>query len=268
MQRLVTAALLAAATALVPASALAAPTVLPAVKRTLSASATTSHTCHSGLYSGKGIARTSYRSPMSGFVTVRGSASRGNWDLAVFDARTHRALTSSESFTSNEVAQTWVGAGQRLLIQGCHVGGKPSAFSVATSFVDAKPPKAEVPSLVRVHTSNQGILQRLDSLGFDVTHNMRKGYADVIAPSPAKLDVLEKLGLRFDVRSRDLRVDFAKARAADAKRVNAAGKSPLPTGREDYRTYAEYQTELADLVKAHPGLVRPVTLGKSYQGRD
>src|SRR3954454_2436681 len=100
---------------------------------------------------------------MSAVVTVRGSPARGHWSLAVFDARSRRALTSSESFSSNEVAQTWVGAGQRLLIQGCHIGGKPSGFSVATNFVDAKPPKAEAPSLVRVHTSNQGILQRLDS---------------------------------------------------------------------------------------------------------
>src|SRR4051794_28158964 len=187
MQRLVTAALLAAATALVPAGALAAPTVLPAVKRSLSASSTTSRTCHSGLYSGKGVARTTYRAPMSGFVTVRGSAARGNWDLAVFDARSRRALTSSESFTSNEVAQTWVGAGQRLLIQGCHTGGKPSAFHVGTTFVDTAPPKPAVPSLVRVGTSNDGVLSRLDSLGFDVTHNEHPGYTDVIAPSADKL---------------------------------------------------------------------------------
>jgi hypothetical protein len=74
---------------------------------------------------------------MSGFVTVRGTAARGNWNLAVFDARTRHALTSSESFTSNEVAQTWVAAGQRLLIQGCHASGPASAFHVATAFVAA-----------------------------------------------------------------------------------------------------------------------------------
>jgi hypothetical protein len=268
MHRLVTAVALAIAAALVPSSALAAPTALPAVKRSLSSASTTGRTCHSSLYSGNGIARTAYRAPMSGFITVRGGARRGNWDVAVFDARTRRAVTSSESFGSNEVAQTWVSAGQRLIVQGCRKGGRRSTFRVATTFVDAEPPKATVPSLVRVRTNNQGILARLDSLGFDVTHNEHPGYADVIAPDADRLALLKTLGLRFDVLSSDLRKDFAEARAADTRQVHAAGKSPLPTGRETYRTYAEYQTELAKIVKDHPGLVRPLTLGKSYQGRD
>ena len=268
MHRLVTAVALTIAAALVPGIALAAPTALPAVKRSLSSASTTDRACHSSLLSGKGIARTTYRAPMSGFITVRGAAKRGNWDLAVFDARSRRAMTSSESFTSNEVAQTFVASGQRLVIQGCREGGKPSAFRVATTFVDAKPPAATVPSLVRVHTGSEGVLTRLDSLGFDVTENKRPGYADVIAPDTAKLALLKKLNLKYDLLSGDLRKDFAQARAADAKQVHAAGKSPLPTGRETYRTYAEYQTELAALVKDHPGLVRPITLGKSYQGRD
>ncbi|MEA2494734.1 MAG: hypothetical protein QOJ29_2645 [Thermoleophilaceae bacterium] len=268
MHRLATVVALAIAAALVPSTSLAAPAALPAVKRSLTAASTTDRVCHSALYSGNGIARTAYRAPMSGFITVRGAAARGNWDLAVFDARSRRALTSSESFGSSEVAQTWVGAGQRLLIQACRKGGKPSAFHVATTFVDAQPPADEKPALVRVNTSNNGILARLDSLGFDVTHNEHPGYADVIAPSADKLSLLKKLGLDYNVLSNDLRKDFATARADDARHVRAAGKSPLPTGRETYRTYAEYQTELAQLVKDNAGLVRPVTLGKSYQGRD
>src|SRR4051794_15995916 len=222
MHRLVTAALLALAAALAPSTALAAPGFLPPVKRTLTAASTTGAVCHSGLRTGAGIARATYRAPMSGFVTFRGSATRGNWDLAVFDATARKALTSSESFGSNEVAQTWVTSGQRLVIQGCREGGKPAAFNVAASFVNATPPKAETPSLVRVHTSSQGILQRLDSLGFDVTHNVHRDSADVVAPSAAKLALLSKLGLRFDVLSKDLRQDFLKARASDTRRVDAA----------------------------------------------
>jgi hypothetical protein len=268
MHRLATAAAVAAAAALAPSASLAAPTALPPVNRTLATKSTTARTCHSSLYPGKGIARATYRAPMSGFVTVRGNAARGNWDLAVFDARSRRAMTSSESFSSNEVAQTWVDAGQRLIIQGCREGGRRSAFRVATTFVNAKPPAPTVPSLVRVQTSDDGVLNRLDSLGFDVTENEHPGRVDVVAPDAGKLALLKKLGLKYDVLSSDLRKDFVEARASDAKRVHAAGKSPLPTGRETYRTYADYQTELAQLVKDHPGLVRPLTLGKSYQGRD
>src|SRR3954468_10366985 len=154
MHRLVAAVCVAVTAALIPSTAIASPNVLPSVKRALSSASTTGRVCHSSLYSGRGIARTTYRAPMAGFVTVRGAAKRGNWDLAVFDARTRRAMTSSESFRSNEVAQTWVTSGQRLIIQGCRQAGRRSTFRVATTFVDAQPPKATVPSLVRVHTNN------------------------------------------------------------------------------------------------------------------
>src|SRR3954452_22278128 len=117
MPHLVPGLAVTAVAALAPATALAAPAGLPAVKSSLSSASTTDRTCHASLYRRKGIARTSYRVPMSGYVTLRGRAARGNWDLAVFDARTRRALTSSESFSSNEVASTWVASGQRLLIR-------------------------------------------------------------------------------------------------------------------------------------------------------
>src|SRR5207244_5343882 len=61
------------------------------------------------------------------------------------------------------------------------------------------------------------------------------------------------------------------ARRADARytaTTATAGGSPLPSHRTTYRTYADVQTELAQLVKDHPGLVRPVVLGHSFQGRE
>jgi hypothetical protein len=257
MHRLVTAGALAIAATLVPSSAIAAPTLLTPVKRTLSASS-------------KSCAGTSYRAPMSGFVTVReDGTTRGDWDLALIDKRSRTTLASSKSFGSREVAQSFVGAGQRLTVRGCRVSGGDATYPVEIIFSDAKPPKAVRPSLVRVGTSNPGILRRLDSLGFDVTENVRAGHADVVVPSAAKLAALQKLNLPFKVRSLDLRKDFVKARKADARyaaRVGAAG-SPLPTGRTGYRTLADFQTELKALVKDHPGLVRPVTLGETFQGR-
>jgi hypothetical protein len=69
MHRLVTAVALAVAAALVPSTALAAPAVLPAVKRKLTAS---NHGC----------ATRSYNAPMAGFVTVRDDGTTGgDWDL-------------------------------------------------------------------------------------------------------------------------------------------------------------------------------------------
>ena len=254
MHRLATAVLLAFAAAL-PASALAAPSVLPPVERTLSAS---NHRC----------ATTAYRAPMAGFLTVRDDGTtRGDWDLSVLDARSKRELASSKAFGSREVAQTFVTAGQRVTVKGCHVSGTDSSYPVAIVFSDAKPPKAARPSLVRVGTADPGVLRRLESLGFDVTENVRNNRADVVVPRAAKLGVLRKLNLPFQVRSLDLRKDFVKARKADARYSARVGTSPLPSGRTGYRTLEDYQNELKALVKDHPGLVRPVTLGETFHGR-
>src|SRR3954447_8654498 len=214
MHRLVTAVALAAAAVLVPSSALAAPTFLPTKTRTLTAS------------SGR-CATTTYRAPMAGFLTARDDGTtRGDWDLNVRDVRTGRALAISHALGSTEVAQTFTTAGQKLAIQGCRVSGSDSTFPVQLVFSDAQPPVATRASLVRVNTSDAGILRRLDSLGLDVTENVRDGHADVVVPSPAKLSLLRKLNVPFKIRSLDLRTDFVKARRADARYGARVGTSP------------------------------------------
>src|SRR3954470_10060476 len=163
MHRLVTAVALAIAACLIPSSALAAPAFLPTKTRTLRAPA------------GK-CATTTFRAPMIGYAVVRDDGTtRGDWDLTVADARSRDTLAASHAYGSREVAQTFTSAGQKLAIQGCHVSGSDPTFPVQISFSDAKPEKATRPSLVRVHTSDAGILRRLDSLGLDVTENVRNG---------------------------------------------------------------------------------------------
>jgi hypothetical protein len=271
MHRLATGLALTLAAALVPSTAIAAPATLPTVHRTLSAASTTARACDSSSAQRRGVAQTLYRVPMSGFVTFRGAGSTGgNWDLAVFDAASGNRLTGSRAFGSDEVAQSWVTAGQRLRVQGCHVSGTDSTFPVSIEFVAAKAPAVERPSLVRIPTTNKGILARLDSLGYDVTENSRDGHSDIVVPNAPMLDKLRKLGVAFKIRSLDMRKDFVRAREADARyttRMGTAG-SPLPTGRTSYRTYNDIQAELAALVKDHPGLVRPVVIGHSFQGRE
>src|SRR3954468_16042893 len=94
-------AALAVALAIPVAAAEAGPTSLPAVKRTLSASGTTGARCDQGLRSGRGIATTTYRAPLAGFVDVRLAGSKGDWDLALYDARNRkRALQGSNGFGS------------------------------------------------------------------------------------------------------------------------------------------------------------------------
>src|SRR4051794_624510 len=130
MHRLATGLALTLAAALVPSTALAAPAVMPAVKRTLTAS------------SGRCDA-TSYRVPMAGFVTVRDDGTtRGDWDLVIRDARSKRPLATSNAFGSREVAQTFVTMGQRLSIRGCRVSGRDSTFPVSIVLTDATQPAA------------------------------------------------------------------------------------------------------------------------------
>src|SRR3954464_15777924 len=138
-------AMVAGLIAAVPGTALAAPVALKPVLDTLTAPAAVARSCEADAGSGLlGIAKTSYVARMSGYVTVRGSApDTSDWDLAVFDAATHKLVGASQGFGSNEVVQTWVPAGQRLAIQGCREAGDAGAFEVSTTLVDAPLPSYE-----------------------------------------------------------------------------------------------------------------------------
>src|SRR5438067_12437406 len=101
---------------------------------------------------------------MSGFVYVRCAKSdRSDWDLVMFDAASRRVLASSESFGSHEVAQSWVGAGQRLAIQGCRQSGTARRLAVTIRFLDLVRPKSNgTPMLARVPLDGARDVARTD----------------------------------------------------------------------------------------------------------
>jgi hypothetical protein len=262
----------AAAAVLVPVATVeaAAAAGLPPVKRTLSAGATSPRTCHSSLRpAARSVAVTRWTAPMSGFVDVRGAGSdRSDWDLTIFDAATRRVGATSEAFGSHEVAQAWVDSGQRLAIQGCHRRGKANSLPLRIRFLDRQRPKsAGKPMLVRVPVSSAKDVARLDQLGLDVTHDVQKGRAIVHLDGASQARLLTARGFKYTTLVSDMNQSFVRARQADL-RYAAASDSPLPSGRGEYRVYADYQAELKQLVDSHPGLVRAVTLPqKSWQGR-
>src|SRR5690349_10329105 len=92
--------LVAGAMAAVPGSAMAAPAILKPVLDTLTAPAAVAQSCESSAPSGLlGVAKTSYVAPMSGYVTVHGSApDTSDWDLAVFDAASGKLVGASQGF--------------------------------------------------------------------------------------------------------------------------------------------------------------------------
>ena len=277
MTRLVTGLALALAVVAIPSTAAAAPASLPAVKRALSVSAAKSAACSTQRSaSQRGVAAASYRAPMSGFVRATLAApNSSDWDLALFDAASHRRHATSQEFGSHEVADTWVTAGPRLRVQGCLRSGTARHAAVSLRFFDVAVPKWDgVSKLVTVFFNDGRELNALEAAGLDVTHDVHPGQAEVAVYSSKELALLNKLteryGLKTQTKIADLAADSARAREADARYSASTAASPLPTGRTTYRQLEDYQNELKKIVATYGGrdLAKPVNIGKTFEGRD
>jgi hypothetical protein len=262
-------AALAAVLLVSTAAAQAAPTTLPAVKRTLTASGTTKASCYQGLRSGKGIATTSYTAPIAGFVDVRSAGTNGDWDLALYDARNpHRALQGSNSFDSREVVQSWATVGQRFTIQACHRSGTGTTLPLAIAFTSATLPKADMaPQMLRV-TVKRRDLDKLEALGVDVTHSVRVGSVDALVTTTKQLQSVKQAGFKFRVLDANVLKSEAKQAELSAEYSATTAASPLPSGRTEYRNLEDYEAELKQIAEKYKGIARPVELPKkSFQGR-
>lgn len=257
-----------AALLLLPAAASAAGsgTSLPPVVKTLTVDTAKRTSCLS-TGAGAGRASTAYRAPMSGYLTVRLAAARGEWDLAVL--RNGSGAGASQGFGAREVVQTWVQAGDVLTVQGCRRSGTARRARVAMTLLDVEPPAAgDRPRLLRVSLGSQQRLEQLERMGLDVTHNQSRGSADVVVAGAEQLRALDRAGYKHRTLIDDLTEHYLRSRRADARLAAASRRSPLPSGRETYRTYEDYGRELKELADRHPRLVRPVSIGRSYQGRE
>jgi hypothetical protein len=242
---------------------------LPAVKRSVSASGATNASCYEGLRSGKGIATTTYRAPMSGFVDVRSAGTKGDWDLALYDVRNpRRAVQGSNGFDSREVTQSWATAGQRFTIQACRRAGASRSLPLAITFTDAVAPKSDMaPQMLRITVARQD-LGKLEALGVDVTHSVRVGSVDALVSSTKQLQSVRSAGFKYRVLDANVLKSEARQAELSQKYAAATARSPLPTGRTEYRNLEDYEAELKSLVKQHPDIARPVELPhKSFQGR-
>ena len=266
-------ALIVAVVASLPAAAASADTLrsLPTVKRTLVADKAKKRDCFGRIATGKrGVATTVYRARMSGFVTVRLLGRRGDWDLALFDKRTRQPVASSAGYRAREIAQTWIGAGDRLLVQGCRRKGKQRRARTAIKLFDVAPPKHEgTPMLLRVPFEKQSDLDLLDRLGADVTHHVHDGRADVIVGGSRHAEILRDAGFDFDVEIADLERHYLRSRAADLAFTRRVEASSIPSGRTTYRTYDDYQTEMKAIVEGNPEIAKKVVLPqRTFQGRE
>src|SRR4051794_33072558 len=116
-----------------------------------------------------GTAQRTVTAPSAGWITARLTGDGpGDWDLGVFDAATGRAVAGSASFGTQEVAQGFVSAGERLIVQSCRrSGGAGADLAVTSTAVDLK--AVEPPQLVNVDTPTRDRKAELQTLGLDLT---------------------------------------------------------------------------------------------------
>ena len=158
------------------------------------------------------------------------------------------------------------------LSAGLAIAGLPAAqaglLDTATDPVGDAVEESFAPRLVTV-TADLAQRNLLANSGLDVTEHAGHDYVEVVLHTRADVELLESLGLPYQVRIADL-----NARTAEVQRINAAyaastARSPLPSGRTDYRTLEDYNADMVALAKDHPEVVRLFKLPhQSVEGKD
>ncbi len=129
-------------------------------------------------------------------------------------------------------------------------------------------PGAFAPQLVTVDTPTRADKELLQTLGLDLTEHAGHDYIEVVLHSPADLDLLLDAGLTHEVRIPDLALRSAQNNRANAAYAAATVVSPLPSGRDSYRTLADYNNDLRNLAAIRPAIAKRITLPhQSLDGR-
>ena len=265
------------------ATAMGAPPPRPLKAQTfkLSSPTTTERNCATRSVTGKGVVRHRYRAASQGVLTARlAGPERSDWDLAIVDARTNKALTGSASNDSQEIAYWAVAKGRRLAVQACrHSGGSSVKLSLQFTKVDfaalARENKGEKAILARVKLKGGADAAKLQSLGLDLSDHGTSRYRDVLLYSGEEQSKLRSAGLTFKVREADVlakrRRDIrSERRAAKRGKARAAQGAPRPPrgNRTSYRRLEDFQLELRELADDNPDVVRVFELPRrSIEGR-
>ncbi|GAB3485297.1 M14 family metallopeptidase [Amycolatopsis cihanbeyliensis] len=155
-------------------------------------------------------------------------------------------------------------AGAMLLTGVLGAGTVPAAT--------ARAPEPEVVSLLRVSTPSEERVADLVGTGLDLAEHRTAGSVEVFAHGQQDMRRLRQAGFDYTVVIPDLAAHTREVLAEDEARARTMAPSDLPSGRNTYRTYADYGTELAGLVAERPDLVKPIELphksllGKTVRG--
>ena len=124
------------------------------------------------------------------------------------------------------------------------------------------------PRLVTVDTPTRADKERLQTLGLDLTEHAGHDYVEVVLHNGADLARLVDSGLDYDVRIPDLTLREAQNNRVNAAYAAATLASPLPSGRDSYRTLADYNDDISELAAIRPSIAKRITMPhKSLDGR-
>jgi hypothetical protein len=212
----------------------------------------------------KGVARKAFAPARAGMLTARLVARRGDWDLALFDARSGALLKASAAFGGREALSA--GVSHPVVLQACRRSGASSAARLSLRLIPVKPKAGPVEpvQMLRVRLLSEDDFVRLEATGLDVTHNHGQGFADVVSYGAADRSALLLAGFTWEVRVADL--GAATRRTLKVKVARAAqAAAALPSGRTAYRVLADYQADLKKLADDNPALVAPLEIGRSLE---
>ena len=101
---------------------------------------------------------------------------------------------------------------------------------------------------------------RVIALGLDPTEHVSRRGIEVVLYGQKDEAKLREAGFTWDVEVRDLRAQMQRQREADEAYAARVARSPLPSGRNAYRTYRDYLTDMRLLAERFPRLTKPLTL--------
>jgi hypothetical protein len=123
--------------------------------------------------------------------------------------------------------------------------------------------------LVRVNVPTQADRDRLANLGLDLTEHGEPLYVEAVLHTADEAARLAGAGFTWTVSIADLGLREKQNNELNAAYAQATTVSPLPSGRDTYRTLADYEAGLRDLAAANPTIVKLFALGRrSLEGRE
>jgi zinc carboxypeptidase len=149
------------------------------------------------------------------------------------------------------------------------VAAVAAALALSASLAAASFDRPFAVQLVRVHAPTQADRDRLTNLGLDLTEHGGTTYVEAVLHAAADASRLAESGFTWTVTIPDLGIREKQNNEVNAAYAALTDLSPLPSGRDAYRTLADYDADLRTLAALYPGRTRLFTLNhRSLEGRE